>query len=283
MKAPLSVLLGLLFLIAPPSSFAEDPGWHSGRVVSIHTNGLHRCASGSTPPLEKSAVENLTTSASTTQTSPVTRIGLTKQTHCTYCRPPCANVNALPYIWRPNTTTATQCPALPPPSGRNRHQQTTIPTMAPMKKTGATKTAVRLFATTAAQLTAASATSCPSPWQEAPATMAACTASLGQFGERPKTPNKPYWNAALAHAPSCFEQHDDSNSALPTRSHRMAPNIGARPSQTSTSLETTLRTVAKTPSTTQSRLVKRRAIGTARFIVPTLAVPTTLEVEDNGK
>ena len=91
------------------------------------------------------------------------------------------------------------------------------------------------------------------------------------------------WNAALAHAPSCFEQHDGSNSALPTRSHRMAPNIGARPSQTSTSLETTLRTVAKTPSTTQSRLVKRRAIGTARFIVPTLAVPTTLEVEDNGK
>ena len=40
MKAPLSVLLGLFFLFASPSSFAEDPGWHSGRVVSIHTNGL---------------------------------------------------------------------------------------------------------------------------------------------------------------------------------------------------------------------------------------------------
>jgi len=39
-KAPLSLLLGLFLLFASPSAFAEDPGWHSGRVVSIHTNGL---------------------------------------------------------------------------------------------------------------------------------------------------------------------------------------------------------------------------------------------------
>lgn len=40
-KAPLSAALLLVFaLFTLPSAFAEDPGWHYGRVVGIHTNGL---------------------------------------------------------------------------------------------------------------------------------------------------------------------------------------------------------------------------------------------------
>ena len=40
-KAPLSAALLLVFaLFTLPSAFAEDPGWHYGRVAGIHTNGL---------------------------------------------------------------------------------------------------------------------------------------------------------------------------------------------------------------------------------------------------
>lgn len=41
MKHFYCVVLGvLLSLFASPAAFAEDPGWHYGQVVGIHTNGL---------------------------------------------------------------------------------------------------------------------------------------------------------------------------------------------------------------------------------------------------